>query len=399
MRKAPRARAVGSNGKAIWTKHRPMDDEIVLQNQVKMSTSASLGQTIWVYRGSMWAYPWYTSVRKTLEDAAYSDWYLKFKPEGPWSSSKCDAVNTTDCSENYHNQEQSPAYPHGDGDCAAPNCYCGSNVPCGTPSESRTRNLQTPHADQEMMSSHLAAGFYIWNHSSTAVVHGQTFLEWFKDTYIFDYQGSDKHVSGFYFDDWWPESGGFPDPFPHMVDDMGLTPAQQKQISISYQANMKVIYDELLTRGMFSWQQQWNGQSSPDAKNGCCTKPLVTKGDSCTPTLRKLCAADSPTQSRVTNYAFAPGSCKGGGGAIPLTAPVQDIASFLLIRGPHAFLGHGWLGCSREYELPEQINYDYGEPTGLCTETAPNSGVFTREWTKASIKMDCNTWTPTIDLK
>lgn len=32
----------------------------------------------------------YTSVRKTLEDPAYSDWYVKFKPQGPWYSDKCD---------------------------------------------------------------------------------------------------------------------------------------------------------------------------------------------------------------------------------------------------------------------------------------------------------------------
>ena len=38
-----------------------------------------------------------------------------------------------------------------------PNCYCGSNVPCG---------------------------FYVWNHSSTTVVKGQTFAQWFKDTYV-----------------------------------------------------------------------------------------------------------------------------------------------------------------------------------------------------------------------
>ena len=49
-----------SNGKAIWTKQRPMMDEVVLQNQVKMSTASSLGQSVWVYRGSMWAYPWCT---------------------------------------------------------------------------------------------------------------------------------------------------------------------------------------------------------------------------------------------------------------------------------------------------------------------------------------------------
>ena len=116
-----------------------------------------------------------------------------------------------------------------------------------------------------------------------------------------------------------------------MVDDMGLTPSEQKKISISYQANMEVIYKEILDRGMFSWQQQWNGQSSPTAKNGCCTRPLVYEGKTCAPTLRKLCAADSPAQTRVMNYAFSPGSCqRSHSPLVPLTAPTQDIANFLV---------------------------------------------------------------------
>ena len=69
-------------------------------------------------------------MRKTLEDPAYSDWYIHFKPEGPWSNSKCDSANTTLCSDLFHEQEQSPGFPHGDGDCTAPSCDCGS-VPCG----------------------------------------------------------------------------------------------------------------------------------------------------------------------------------------------------------------------------------------------------------------------------
>ena len=36
---------------------------------------------------------------------------------------------------------------------------------------------------------------------------------------------------------------------------------------------------------------------------------------------------------------------------------------------------------------------------GLCKETAANSGIFEREWTKAKISMDCTTWTPTITMK
>jgi len=209
--------------------------------------------------------------------------------------------------------------------------------------------------------------------------------------------GPDALAFRFYFDDWWPAKGGFPDPYPHMVEDMGLTPAMQAQISKSYVANMAVIYAELLKRGMFSWQQQWNGQEDPNAKNGCCTRPLVSEGSSCAPTLRKLCAADSPAQSRVLNYAFSPGGCRTD--PSKLTEPLQDIANFLLVRGPQAFLGHGWLGCSREYEIPEQLNWDFGEPTELCRETAPNSGVFSREWTKATVQMDCSTWTPTLKMK
>lgn len=42
---------------------------------------------------------------------------------------------------------------------------------------------------------------------------------------------------------------------------------------------------------------------------------------------------------------------------------------------------------------------DYGEPTGMCKETSVHSGVFVREWTKASVQMDCNTYTPEIKMK
>jgi hypothetical protein len=39
---------------------------------------------------------------------------------------------------------------------------------------------------------------------------------------------------------------------------------------------------------------------------------------------------------------------------------------------------------------PAAFDVDYGEPSGLC-ETAPNSGIFTRKWTKASVTGDSNT--------
>ena len=80
-------------------------------------------------------------------------------------------------------------------------------------------------------------------------------------------------------------------------------------------------------------------------------------------------------------------------------AIVQDIVNFLLIRGPYGYIGNGWSGCSHPYEFPPELNGDYGEPLGLCSETVAGSGIFVREWTKATLQMDCNSWVPSIKMK
>ena len=53
-----------------------MDDEELLFKQVKLTTAATPGTTVWIYRNTVYAYPWYTSVRKTLEDPAYAPWFV-----------------------------------------------------------------------------------------------------------------------------------------------------------------------------------------------------------------------------------------------------------------------------------------------------------------------------------
>ena len=56
-----------SNDKATWAKSKPMNDEELLFKQVQMTTAATKNATVWVYRCSVYAYPWYTSVR-TISD-------------------------------------------------------------------------------------------------------------------------------------------------------------------------------------------------------------------------------------------------------------------------------------------------------------------------------------------
>ncbi len=75
----------------------------------------------------------------------------------------------------------------------------------------------------------------------------------------------------------------------------------------------------------------------------------------------------------------------------------QDLANFLLLRGDFAWLGYSWIGCSQTYIRPPQMDWDFGVPVDAqCTEVAPNSGVFSRRWSKAMVSMDCNTWQPSI---
>ena len=98
----------------------------------------------------------------------------------------------------------------------------------------------------------------------------------------------------------------------------------------------------------------------------------------------------------------------------PLPNVAVDLASFMLVRGDYAWLGYSWLGCTSDatpghgggasgrYTSPVEIPalmIDYGTPTAPMAETAPGSGVFTRDWTKATVSMDCNTYTPSIVMK
>lgn len=52
------------------------------------------------------------------------------------------------------------------------------------------------------------------------------------------------------------------------------------------------------------------------------------------------------------------------------------------------------MGCNIDYEFPDVLRGDYGEPLGTCVEQGgEGSGVFTRAWSKADVTVDCNAYT------
>jgi len=82
----------------------------------------------------------------------------------------------------------------------------------------------------------------------------------------------------------------------------------------------------------------------------------------------------------------------------PLPAVYEDLAAFLIARGPYAWLGYGWVGCITDYEFPDAWTYDYGTPlTSYFNSTAPS--VYSREYTKATATFDCTAWKGTVTMK
>lgn len=361
-----------SNALGNWSAATPMDTNERLLVQAGMIKVADPATRVWTYKNSVYGYPWYTTVRFILDDEAYSPWFIKYSGRPPYTSPPCDDNYTPPkCTDYFHTQMDTPNIPgrKGYGTCAPPACNCGSK-PCG---------------------------FYVFNHSSDAIVHGLSFREWYVYSYMLDAIGASPYVDGFFWDDFFSLSGDMGDNTPNATADMGLTPADLAQLTAAYDANMAALRAATLAAGKFSWQMFWTGGAA-DAKGDTCPGPLVHQA-TCAADLRALCAADSPQQvNRTMMYAFSPGYCRSDPSVLPEFE--QDLASFLLVRGDYAYLGHGWLDCSRDWAFPAALNADYGVPTsGLCAETARGSGVFTREYSKASVAMDCTTWKGTVTMK
>lgn len=335
---------------------------------------------MWVYRNSIKALPWLSTVRAKLEDPAYAAWFMPFNPRNttPYHVPPCDDnYHPPLCSALYHDQVQTPelptpGHPAPDGACSPPACDVGG-VPVG-------EYLWDPRA---------------WNVS----VGGTTLGQWWLEEYLFGAAGLGADVvSGAFFDDAWNATTGPSEMDRHAVADMGLSPADLADLAAAYESNMAAVFAEVVRRGKFSWQQMWGGQApGAYAPNGA--RPLVRNTTAgCAADLAALCAPGSPAQSRMLLYAFSPGGDdRVHSPALPYLE--QDVASFLLVRGPWAVLGHGWLGCNVNFSFPALLDADFGTPLGLCAETAPGSGVWAREWSRAHVSMDCNTWTPNITFK
>jgi len=360
-----------SNAKSLWV-HPPMLDEELLVEQASLVKAANPNTRVWVYRNLVKALPWFTSVREKISDITYTDWFLKFIPGGyfPNGSYHVPACDTNYdppiCSNMYHDQEQTPSYPGNEnaGACPGP-CDCGG-VPCG-----------------EYLFDHVGGGAALRSFLINDYILGPTGM-------------GNPNISGFYIDDQWfnysvyntsrpecsnPAIGG---PTEINVDcglDMGLTQTITTAQATTWRQTMNLAEQAIVAAGGFTWQNF--GLLYTPAKSQCAA------------TFRPICEAGTKS-TYYTAALMVPLSAANVHGVETPTQLNYDLATFLLTRGPYAWLGYDWHGCGLIYDFPDEFKLNYGTPLGTCEETATGSGVFIRKFSNATVTMDCNTYEPSI---
>lgn len=227
--------------------------------------------------------------------------------------------------------------------------------------------------------------------------NGSMLTKWLLEEYL----GSEAvglanpNVDGFFLDDLWKQTGPS-ESGANAVEDMGLSPSDMLAIQRAWKANTDAAKAMILNSSGFNWQMF-------DVGNKTNAGPPFKK-ENCTTYMRETaCKPDSALQKESMFYGFTNQTVSKG--KLPYFR--QDLAAFLLIRGPYAWLGYSWMGCNADpgtarnpidYQFPPELGHDYGTPAdATCRETEDGSEVFTRKWSKATVTLDCKAWTSTID--
>ena len=89
-----------------------------------------------------------------------------------------------------------------------------------------------------------------------------------------------------------------------------------------------------------------------------------------------------PTSATALQLAVRASGCKQGTAVAGFR---EQLAVFLLIRGPHSWMGHGWIAGANPIWYPEW-DLDYGVPIGPLVWEGAKA---TRCWSKMNVSLDC----------
>ena len=379
-----------SNAKIQWAVSKPMDCVERLVNQASLTKSLNPSSKVFTYRNLVKALPWFKEVREKLDDPHYSGFFLKFRPNVSTFTDthvpRCADENRQKCSIFYHDQQQTPEVPttsdpNPDGVCEE-YCDCGTQ-PCGE---------------------------YLWDHRN-----GSMLQEFLLNEHIAGENGlKNPNIDGFFIDDFWCSDiinkqqglGLCNDPVqgPTEVDkysqsDMNLSDDDIKELTLAWGDTMEKAQQKILDLDKYTWNLI-PGQENANAS------PLLLTQSNCINLLKEACSEISKWQKLPLLF----GLTVNNSDIIQIN---EDIAFFLLARGPYAWLGWGVWGMTWPFNpepahgglppspsgvpRPNILEKDFGNPVGICNEA--KSGVFEREWTKAKIELNCNEFIGKIEWK
>ena len=174
-------------------------------------------------------------------------------------------------------------------------------------------------------------------------------------------------VDGVFTDDY----GGMGDEQPQAQKAMNLTDAEVQAMRDATTACWTRLNDEvIMPNNKFIWQSLFYGDK-PRPRN-----------ETCAAWMRQWCALDR-TYPIFMEYDPTPAGL------------LQNIAAFLIARGPWWWLGEDWMGAERAV-WSDIYNTDVGVPLTECAETSP--AVFGRNYSNGYAELDCSgpTWAATL---
>jgi len=142
----------------------------------------------------------------------------------------------------------------------------------------------------------------------------------------------------------------------------------------------------------------------PGQDNANAQPKMIAQGKACETAVREGCSFSSLWQTAPLVMGLTPGKNLTEN---PLPWLEQELAAFLLMRGPHAYLGWGEWGMSwpagvswqspngTSVGLPPLLRTgDWGEPQGLCKEVGV--GTFERQYTAGLVSLNCKSYAASL---
>lgn len=161
---------------------------------------------------------------------------------------------------------------------------------------------------------------------------------------------------------------GLPNEHPTIAALLNMSAADMAALEFATQAGGQYLVTSLAA----------NNKTCTDCLAGAylANAPQPHEGSSCAPAMRRLCEPGMQSQSMFFKF--------DGSNA--------TLAAFLVARSPLAYIG--FQQESNDNSWSPLFELDVGIPLGLCSEGP--AGVFTRNWSKGTAEIDCNTWNGTL---